>query len=168
MSSKLNGLAAAAAIAVSTAAAAQTQPATTETKPATTQTQPTTTTTTTQTPPATQEAQPATTTTTTQTPPPADQANAKADAAAQGGASRAATADDLKVGASVYDKDGGLVGKIEKVEADGAIVATGKARAEIPLASFGVGQVPALIVGTTRAELEAQAKTKATTKAKSK
>jgi hypothetical protein len=156
-----------AAVALATAAGAQTtdtqtqpgsttQPTTTETRPATTQTSPSTTTTqtTTQTAPAT------TTETTTQI--------GQAGAAAQGGAARAATRDDLKVGASVYDSQGGLVGKIEKVNADGAILSTGKARVSVPLASFGVGQVPALVVGTTRAELEAQAKPKATTKSKSK
>ena len=41
------------------------------------------------------------------------------------------------MGVEVYDQSGALVGKVDSVSSDGAIVNTGKARAEIPLSSFG-------------------------------
>ena len=69
----------------------------------------------------------------------------------------AATADDLKKGVSVYDQSGALVGKVDSVKGDGAIVNTGKARAEIPIASFGKND-KGLVVATTKADIDAQAK----------
>lgn len=134
----------------------QTQPTMT-TEPATTSqtttTQPTTTpggtpattteTTTTQTAPTTTpDGQPATTTTQTTT----------TDTTVT-----AATADDLKKDVEVYDQSGGLVGKIDSVKGDAAIVNTGKARAEIPVASFGKNE-KGLVVAITKADLDAQAK----------
>jgi hypothetical protein len=77
----------------------------------------------------------------------------------------AATADDVKAGVSVYDQSGALVGKVDSVKGDGAVVNTGKARAEIPLASFGKNE-KGLVVSISKADLDAQAKTK--TKAKTK
>ena len=67
-----------------------------------------------------------------------------------------ATATDIKAGVSVYDESGSLVGKIDSVDSDGAIVNTGKARAEIPISSFGKND-KGLVVTITKAELDAQA-----------
>jgi hypothetical protein len=77
----------------------------------------------------------------------------------------AATADDIKKGASVYDQSGALVGKVDSVKADAAIVNTGKARAEIPIASFGKND-KGLVVSVTKADLDAQTKTKVKAKTK--
>ena len=71
-----------------------------------------------------------------------------------------ATKDDLKVGTAVFDQKGESVGKIESNSADGAVVSTGNARAEIPLSSFGVTD-KGLAIGMTKTELEAAAKAKA-------
>ena len=70
----------------------------------------------------------------------------------------AATADDIKKDVSVYDQSGELVGKVDSVDSDGAIVNTGKARAEIPLTSFGKND-KGLVVSVTKADLDAKAKT---------
>jgi hypothetical protein len=171
MSLKLQCLATAALI-VSTGAAAQTQPTTTQTQPTTTQTQPTTTqTTTTQTQPA-NPAQPATTqTTTTQTQPatsPTDPATTTTQTTTTqtqpaAGAVTLATPADIKAGALVLDQTGAEVGKVDSVDADGAIVNTGKARAEIPLTSFGKSD-KGLVVSVTKADLDSKAETKTDTK----
>ena len=65
-----------------------------------------------------------------------------------------ATAADIRAGAPVLDPQGGTVGTIESVAADGAVVATGTARARIPLASFGKSD-RGLVISVTRAQLEA-------------
>lgn len=157
MSIKLNGPCAALTIMLSTTAVAQTtttegqpdatQPTTTQTT--TTQTAPTTTTdpattqtTTTQTQPAT-TTEPASTTTQTTT--------------TQTGQVTLATAADVKAGASVYDEKGQLVGKVDSVSSAGVVVNTGKARAEIPLSSFGKNDT-GLVISVTKAEIEAKAK----------
>lgn len=156
MTLKLISLATAGTFAI--AAAAQTQPTTTtqttttQTQPTTTQSQPATTTqtTTTQTPP------PSTTTqTTTQTQPTTSEPTDQPDAT-QAGQVMKATAADIKAGVSVYDETGALVGKVDSVDADGAIVNTGKARAEIPLSSFGKND-KGLVVSVTKADLDTQA-----------
>ena len=90
---------------------------------------------------------PAATTTTTTTEPATD---------AKGAAVTAATEADFKAGVPVFDQQGGVVGKIEKVSAKGAVVSTGKARAEIPTASFGKND-KGLVMSMTKAELEAAA-----------
>ena len=167
MTLKFNYFATAAAVALSTAAIAQTttpptsttttttqtQPATTETPPTTsqtttTQTQPTTTTEPTTTQTTTTQTQPATTTepatTTTQT------------TTTKTGQVTLATAADIKAGLSVYDEKGELVGKVDSVSPKGAIVNTGKARAEIALSSFGKND-QGLVVSVTKSEIEAKA-----------
>ena len=68
-----------------------------------------------------------------------------------------ATAADIKTGAEVHDQKGDLVGKVESVDAEGAVVSTGTTRAKIALSGIGVSE-KGLVVGITRAELEAQAK----------
>lgn len=60
---------------------------------------------------------------------------------------------DISVGADVRDPEGGLVGTIESVDAEGAVVATGDARAKLPLGSFGKNG-HGLVISLTRAELE--------------
>ena len=91
-----------------------------------------------------------TTTTTTTTEPAADATGAKVTAA---------TAADIKKDVPVYDQKGGVVGKIESVSAKGAVVNTGKARAEIPMESFGKND-KGLVMSMTKVELEAAAKKK--------
>ena len=90
---------------------------------------------------------PAATTTTTTTEPATD---------AKGAAVTAATEADFKAGVPVFDQKGGVVGKVESVSAKGAVVSTGKARAEIPTASFGKND-KGLVMSMTKAELEAAA-----------
>ena len=90
---------------------------------------------------------PAATTTTTTTEPATD---------AKGAAVTAATEADFKAGVPVFDQQGGVVGKVESVSAKGAVVSTGKARAEIPTASFGKND-KGLVMSMTKAELEAAA-----------
>jgi hypothetical protein len=58
----------------------------------------------------------------------------------------------------VFDQKGGVVGKIESVSAKGAVVSTGKARAEIPVASFGKND-KGLVISMTKAEIEAASAT---------
>lgn len=64
---------------------------------------------------------------------------------------------DIKVGASVYDQTGALVGKVDSVDANGAIVSTGESRAEIPLSSVGKND-KGLVITVTKSEIDAQAK----------
>lgn len=88
---------------------------------------------------------PATTTTTTTTQPATDQT---------GAAVTAATATDVKAGVPVFDPKGGVVGKVESVSAKGAVVSTGKARASVPVSSFGKND-KGLVISMTKSELEA-------------
>ena len=97
---------------------------------------------------------PAATTTTTTTEPATD---------AKGATVTAATEADVKAGVPVFDQKGGVVGKIESVSAKGAVVSTGKARAEIPVNSFGKND-KGLVMSMTKAELET-ASAKSTPKA---
>ena len=71
----------------------------------------------------------------------------------------AATSADLKTGVSVYDQKGDLVGTIEKVDGDNAVVSTGSARASIALSSFGKSD-QGLVISMTKGELNAAAKKK--------
>jgi len=162
MKLKLIGLTPAVTFAFATAAAAESQPAT-STQTTTTQTQPTTSES--QSPTTTQTTAP--TQQTTSGPSAADQpATAQAGQGTQ--ATAVATAADIKAGASVYDQTGASVGKVDSVDADGAIVNTGEVRAEIPFSSFGKND-KGLVVSVTKADLEAQGKkeTKKETKPKS-
>lgn len=87
----------------------------------------------------------AATTTTTTTQPSTDQTGATVTAA---------TAADVKAGVPVFDAKGGVVGKVESVSAKGAVVSTGKAKAVIPVSSFGKND-KGLVMSMTKAELEA-------------
>jgi hypothetical protein len=88
---------------------------------------------------------PTTTTTTSTTEPATDQT---------GAAVTTATAADVKAGVPVFDQKGALVGKIESVSSKGAVVSTGKARAVVPVTSFGKND-KGLIISMTKAELDA-------------
>ena len=97
--------------------------------------------------------------TTTDSVPAADPApTASADAAgtAQAGAVTLATKDDIKAGAAVLDQTGGQVGTVESLTAAGAVVSTGKVRAEIPFGSFAKSD-KGLVIAMTKSQLEAQA-----------
>ena len=168
MSMKLNYVATAAAIAFSTAAVAQsttteTTTQSTTTQPTATQPEPTTTQTTTTQPTTTPEGQPATTTqtTTTETQPTTTPEGQPATATTQTTTTQtqvtAATAADVKAGVKVLDQTGAEVGKVDSVKGDAAVVNTGKARAEIPITSFGKND-SGLVISVTKAEIEAKAK----------
>ena len=83
-----------------------------------------------------------------------------ADAAGQGGPDAgeivAATAADVRAGVSVLDPQGGVVGTVESVDAEGAVVSTGSVRARMPISSFGRND-RGLVISMTRSELEAAA-----------
>jgi hypothetical protein len=79
----------------------------------------------------------------------------------------AATAADVKAGVSVYDQKGNLVGKIDSVSADGAVVSTGKVKAAVPVSSFAKSD-NGLVISMTKAEIDAAAKPAAKTPPKKK
>lgn len=185
MTLRLKSLAGVVTIAVSTAATAQTtQPAnqqstqTTTATPTATQTTTTNSTTTAVPGTPTTPAQTQTTTTRSTTTTPTDSATGQPTGPSQtststttstsnAGAAQAVTAADVKKGLSVYDQSGKLVGKIDSVSAKGAVLNTGVTRAEIPISSFAKND-KGLVIGTTKADLDAQAKTAAKPKAKTK
>ena len=80
----------------------------------------------------------------------------QANATVEAGPIVAATAADVATGKPVLDPQGGAVGTIESVTADGAVVATGKSRVQLPLASFAKNNA-GLVISLTKAELDAQA-----------
>jgi hypothetical protein len=83
-------------------------------------------------------------------------ATAQAQAGAQAGPVTQATAADIQAGASVRDQSGGMVGTIESVSAQGAVVSTGTVRAQVPITSFGKN-AQGLVLAMTKAQLEAAA-----------
>ena len=85
---------------------------------------------------------------------PAATAQTQPAPAAQPAQVTVASAADIRAGIPVLDPQGGTVGTVESVAADGAVVATGTARARIPLASFGKSD-RGLVISVTRAQLEA-------------
>jgi hypothetical protein len=68
---------------------------------------------------------------------------------------------------SVYDQKGDLVGKIESMSGDNAVVSTGSARASIALSSFAKSD-QGLVISMTKGELNAAAKKTTKTKTKTK
>ena len=93
------------------------------------------------------------------------EAEGEADAAAAaqadngtpaGGRIVAATRSDVRAGAEVRDTEGGLVGTVESVDSEGAVVSTGNVRAKLPFESFGKND-RGLVISLSRAELEAAA-----------
>jgi hypothetical protein len=96
------------------------------------------------------------------------EAPAKADSAetasqtspeAQADPITAAAATDFRAGLEVRDSNGGLVGTVESVDGQGAIVFTGNLRAKLPFQSFGKNN-QGLVISLSRAELEAAASAK--------
>ncbi len=72
-------------------------------------------------------------------------------------AAKAATAADVKAGATVFDQKGGLVGKVKSVSSKGAVVNTGKVKASIPVSSFAKND-KGLVIAMTKADVDAAAK----------
>ena len=72
-------------------------------------------------------------------------------------AAQAATAADVKAGVSVYDTQGGVVGKIDSISGTDAVVDTGATRAKIPISSFAKND-KGLVMSMTKADLDAAAK----------
>jgi hypothetical protein len=64
---------------------------------------------------------------------------------------------DVKAGTSVYDQNGGVVGKVESISAKGAVISTGTVKATVPLSSFAKSD-QGLVIGMSKAEIEAAAK----------
>jgi len=162
-------------------ASAQTQPATQQTTTTTqqtpTQTQTTTTDSATTAVPGTPAtpAQTQTTTTKSMTTTPTDASGAPVGPAAtatqtsttttDAGAPTAATAADVKKGVVVHDAKGGRIGTVESVSGKDAVVSTGTARASIPISSFAKDD-KGLVLATTKADIDAQAKAAAKPKGK--
>ena len=63
---------------------------------------------------------------------------------------------DFRTGMQVRDAQGGLVGTVESVDGEGAIVFTGNLRAKLPFESFGKNNL-GLVISLSRSELEAAA-----------
>lgn len=77
------------------------------------------------------------------------------DAAAPAAAATPAKA-SVATGATVYDTSGNVVGTIESVSGDMALLATDQAKASIPLSSFGAGE-KGPVLALTREQINAQA-----------
>ena len=75
-------------------------------------------------------------------------------------ATKAATAADVKKGVSVYDQNGGAVGKIDSVAGKNAVLNTGSVRATVPISSFAKND-KGLVIGMTKSEIDSQAKSAA-------
>ena len=82
-------------------------------------------------------------------------AEARAEAAAEAEADPVVpvTISDVQEGSPVHDPAGGLVGTVESVNENGAVVSTGAARARLPFSSFGKN-ARGLVISMTRAQLE--------------
>ena len=70
---------------------------------------------------------------------PAAAQNAAPAAASSAGAKAAAVAPSLAAGVTVYDPKGGVVGTIESLDGDAAVLATAANKVRLPTASFGTG-----------------------------
>ena len=66
----------------------------------------------------------------------------------------AASAGDLAAGSEVRDRKGIVVGTIEAVEADGAVVSSARGKVKVPLDAFGKNR-KGLLLGITKAEFDA-------------
>jgi preprotein translocase subunit YajC len=67
----------------------------------------------------------------------------------------AAAKANVAVGASVMDTKGGTVGTIAQVNGDIAVVDTGTVKASVPTSAFAANGDKGLLMGMTKAELEA-------------
>ena len=68
-------------------------------------------------------------------------------------ASGPAAASDILPGVEVRDKRGKLVGSVESVDADGAVVASAAGKVKVPLEAFGKHS-KGLMIGITKTEFE--------------
>jgi len=161
-------------MATSAAAIAQSQPPAQQTTSTTTQQTPDETQTTTTnrattavpgTPAAPAQTQTTTTQSTTTTPTdsvtgeptgPSKNTTTTATTTTNAAALKAATAADVKAGASVYDQNGGLVGKVESTSSKGAVVNTGKVKASVPVSSFAKND-KGLVIAMSKADIDAAA-----------
>ena len=82
-------------------------------------------------------------------------AEAQAQAADDAGEATLVTITDFREGSSVRDTQGGLVGTIDSVDENGAVVSTGRVKARLPFSSFGKN-ARGLVISLTRAQLEAE------------
>lgn len=71
-------------------------------------------------------------------------------------AAPAAAAAKPAAGATVYDQAGAVVGTIESVSGDLAVLATQKSKVSVPLASFGTGE-KGPVIALTRDQIDQQA-----------
>ena len=83
-------------------------------------------------------------------------ATAETSGTAEAGPVTAASPSDFRTGMEVRDARGGMVGTVESVDGEGAIVFTGNLRAKLPFQSFGKNNL-GLVISLSRAELEAAA-----------
>ena len=77
-----------------------------------------------------------------------------ADSAARNARGTAAAAGDIVTGSEVRDSRGKIVGMVEAVESDGAVVAAAAGRVKVPLEAFGKNR-KGLMLGITKAEFDA-------------
>lgn len=71
-------------------------------------------------------------------------------------AAPAAAAAKVAAGATVYDTSGGVVGTIDSINGDLAVLATQKNKVSVPLASFGTGD-KGPVIALTRDQIDQQA-----------
>jgi len=69
------------------------------------------------------------------------------------GRARPANKDELTVGATVNDKSGIAIAKIESVDADGVVVSTGAAKVKVPAEAFGHNK-SGLLLDMTKGQFE--------------
>lgn len=69
------------------------------------------------------------------------------------GPARPAKKDELTVGATVNDKTGSAMAKIESVDADGVLVSIGTAKVKVPADAFGHNRA-GLLLDMTKAQFE--------------
>ena len=86
----------------------------------------------------------------------AEAASTETSATAEAGPVTAAAPSDFRTGMEVRDARGGMVGTVESVDGQGAIVFTGNLRAKLPFQSVGKNNL-GLVISLSRAELEAAA-----------
>ena len=83
----------------------------------------------------------------------ADAAHAAARARSADGRAVPARPSDIVAAAAVFDLSGQVVGAVESVEADGAVVATATGRVKVPLNAFGKNR-KGLLVGMPKKDFD--------------
>ena len=72
----------------------------------------------------------------------------------QMGRARPAKAAEVAAGTALHDKTGASIGTVDKVEPDGAVIATAAGKVKVPLEAFGVNK-KGLLVDLTKTEFDA-------------